>query len=68
MNADTVTAICATAIASASFVVSVQQGRASRQHNRHSVMPVLTLWNYRRDGGTTGITTANTKKRREPHL
>ncbi|OIJ84932.1 hypothetical protein BIV25_45450 [Streptomyces sp. MUSC 14] len=59
MNADTVTAICATAIASASFVVSVQQGRASRQHNRHSVRPVLTLWNYRRVGGTTGISLEN---------
>ncbi|MFE3645509.1 hypothetical protein [Streptomyces sp. NPDC059169] len=59
MNADTVTAVCATAIASASFVVSVQQSRANRRHNRHSVMPVLTLWNYRRVGGVTGISLEN---------
>jgi hypothetical protein len=59
VDADTVTAVCATAIASASFVVSVQQGRMSRQHNRHSVMPVLQVWNYRRAGGVTGVSLEN---------
>jgi hypothetical protein len=59
MNADTVTAVCATAIASASFVVSVQQARTNRRHNRHSVMPVLALWNYRQVGVRTGLSLEN---------
>ncbi|MEU8976855.1 hypothetical protein AB0D11_48415 [Streptomyces monashensis] len=59
MDANTVTAICATAIATASFAVSIQQGRVTRQHNRHSVAPVLEIWTQRRLGGQTGISLAN---------
>jgi hypothetical protein len=59
MNADTVTAICATAVASASFVVTVQQGRASRRHNHQSVRPVLQIWNENRIGGRTGMSLEN---------
>ncbi|MGV9351126.1 hypothetical protein ACWDSD_41710 [Streptomyces spiralis] len=59
MNADTVTAICATAVATASFVVSIQQVRASRQHNRLSVQPVLQVWNEHRVGGKTGMSLEN---------
>ncbi|MFJ3310633.1 hypothetical protein ACIPSA_48305 [Streptomyces sp. NPDC086549] len=59
MDANTVTAICATAIATASFGVSIQQGRIARQHNRHSVAPVLEIWTKQRLGGRTGISLAN---------
>ncbi|MCX5166146.1 hypothetical protein OHA43_44580, partial [Streptomyces sp. NBC_00305] len=59
MDANTVTAICATAIASASFAVSVQQGRAVRKHNRHSVLPVLQICNQRRVRDMTGMSLHN---------
>lgn len=59
MDADTVTAVCATAIATASFAVSVQQGRTTRKHNRHSLLPVLQIKNERRIGGTTGMSLHN---------
>jgi hypothetical protein len=59
MDASTVTAVAATAIASASFAVSISEARASRRHNRHSVAPVLELWTQRRHGGTTGLRLCN---------
>ncbi|MFJ2954429.1 hypothetical protein [Streptomyces sp. NPDC087270] len=55
MDTNTVTAVSATAIACASFVVSVQQGRVGREHNRRSVQPVLETWCQRRSGQTTGF-------------
>lgn len=54
MNADTVTAICAVVIAVASLGVSIYQARAARQHNRHSVRPMLQLsrsWHVRGRAG-----------------
>ncbi|WUH90638.1 hypothetical protein OG900_11390 [Streptomyces sp. NBC_00433] len=59
MDANTVTAICATGIATASFAVTIMETRANRQHNRHSVAPILELWARRRVGGPTGILIAN---------
>ncbi|MFJ2826285.1 hypothetical protein ACIPC1_01505 [Streptomyces sp. NPDC087263] len=43
MNSDTVTAISATAIALCSLWVSYTQTRATRQHNRQSVKPLLEM-------------------------
>ncbi|WP_426512000.1 hypothetical protein ACPPVO_16050 [Dactylosporangium sp. McL0621] len=41
MDANTVTAICATGIAVASLAVSISQTRAVQEHNRRSVRPFL---------------------------
>lgn len=59
MNAETVTAICAVVIAVASLVVSVYQTHAMRQHNRHSVRPVLQLHRGWPPGGRAGIRLIN---------
>jgi hypothetical protein len=59
MDANTLTAICATAIAVVSLVVSISQARAAREHNRHAVRPLLELWIHRSIGGETGIVLAN---------
>lgn len=59
MNADTVVAICAVVIAVASLVVSVYQTYAIRQHNRHSVRPMLQLHRSWPVGGRTGIRLIN---------
>lgn len=59
MNAETVTAICAVVIAVASLVVSVYQTRAMRQHNRHSVRPILQLHRGWPAGGKAGIRLVN---------
>ncbi|MGC0335277.1 hypothetical protein [Streptomyces sp. SLBN-8D4] len=59
MNAETVTAICAVVIAVASLVVSVYQTHATRQHNRHSVRPVLQLHRGWPVGGRAGIRLVN---------
>lgn len=59
MKAETVTAICAVVIAVASLVVSVYQTRAMRQHNRHSVRPILQLHRGWPAGGRAGIRLIN---------
>ena len=59
MNAETVTATCAVVIAVASLVVSVYQTYAMRQHNRHSVRPVLQLHRGWPLGGRAGIRLIN---------
>ncbi|WP_242705203.1 MULTISPECIES: hypothetical protein [Streptomyces] len=59
MKAETVTAICAVVIAVASLVVSVYQTRAMRQHNRHSVRPILQLHQGWPAGGRAGIRLIN---------
>ncbi|MFF1723269.1 hypothetical protein [Streptomyces sviceus] len=59
MNADTVTAICAVVIAVASLVVAVYQTHAMRQHNRHSVRPILQLHRGWPVGGRAGIRLIN---------
>lgn len=59
MNAETVTATCAVVIAVASLVVSVYQTHAMRQHNRHSVRPVLQLHRGWPPGGRAGIRLIN---------
>ncbi|QWB25004.1 hypothetical protein KJK29_21835 [Streptomyces koelreuteriae] len=59
MNAETVTAICAVVIAVASLVVSVYQTHAMRQHNRHSVRPMLQLHRGWPPGGRAGIRLIN---------
>lgn len=59
MNAETVTAICAVVIAIASLVVSVYQTHAIRQHNHHSVRPVLQLQGGWPTGGKAGIRLIN---------
>lgn len=43
MDAETVVAVCAVVIAVASLAVSFYEARAARQHNRHSVRPLLQL-------------------------
>jgi hypothetical protein len=59
MNAGTITAICAVVIAVASLVVSVYQTYAMRQHDRHSVRPVLQLHKGWPLGGKAGIRLIN---------
>ncbi|MFE9476958.1 hypothetical protein ACFYOR_39140 [Streptomyces griseofuscus] len=59
MNADTVTAICAVVIAVASLIVSVYQTHAMREHNRHSVRPILQLHRGWPTGGRAGIRLIN---------
>ncbi len=59
MDANTVIAVCATAIALSSLAVAFLEARAVRQHNRHAVRPLLQLWVKRHSGGTTGIMFAN---------
>lgn len=59
MDASTVTAVAATAIASASFAVSISEARATRRHNRHSVRPALELRIRRNNGGNTGLRVCN---------
>lgn len=59
MNADTITAMCAVVIAVASLVVSVYQAHATRQHNRHSVRPILQLHRSWHAGGRAGIRLIN---------
>ncbi|MFI6006622.1 hypothetical protein ACIA98_40860 [Streptomyces sp. NPDC051366] len=59
MKAETVTAICAVVIAIASLAVSIYQARVMRQHNRHSVRPVLQLHRGWPAGGRAGIRLIN---------
>ncbi|MFF4948219.1 hypothetical protein [Streptomyces chattanoogensis] len=59
MNADTITAMCAVVIAVASLVVAVYQTHAMRQHNRHSVRPILQLHRSWHAGGRAGIRLIN---------
>ncbi|MBO3744820.1 hypothetical protein J5X84_01980 [Streptosporangiaceae bacterium NEAU-GS5] len=59
MSADTVVAICATAIAVASLTVSVIEGRASRRHNRLSVRPLLQLTTRFHPGDSAGLLLTN---------
>ncbi len=59
MHAETVTAICAVVIAVASLVVPVYQAHATRQHNRHSVRPILQLHRGWPTGGRAGIRLVN---------
>ncbi|TDC97494.1 hypothetical protein [Actinomadura sp. 7K507] len=59
MDANTVTAICATIIALLSLTISFLQARAVRQHNRYAVRPLLELWTPRRHGGKTGVQLIN---------
>jgi len=59
VDADTVTAICAVAIAVASLAVSVTETRATRAHNRQSVRPLLGFECHRWEGGEAGIRLRN---------
>jgi hypothetical protein len=59
VNADTITAICATSIAVASLAVSVAQTRSIQQHNRRSVRPFLQFEYQRRTDGETGLRLQN---------
>lgn len=59
MSAETVVAICAVVIAVASLVVSVWQAFVTRQHNRHSVRPVLQLHRGIHEGARSGIRLIN---------
>ncbi|QKV90450.1 hypothetical protein HUT19_00485 [Streptomyces sp. NA02950] len=59
MNAETVTAVCAVVIAVASLIVSVYQTHAMRQHNRHSLRPILQLHRGWPPGGRAGIRLIN---------
>lgn len=60
MGSDTVVAACAVVIALASLAVSVYEARATRQHNRHSVRPMLELGRRTSKGRKTGIRLVNT--------
>jgi hypothetical protein len=59
VDASTIVAICATAIAVASLAVSVYEARASRRHNRLSVRPLLELRASFRRGQTAGLQLVN---------
>jgi hypothetical protein len=59
LEADTVIATCAVVIAVASLGVSVYQTRAMRQHNRHSVRPLLQLHRGWPSGGRGGLRLIN---------
>ncbi|MFE5046776.1 hypothetical protein ACFRAI_10525 [Streptomyces sp. NPDC056637] len=59
MNTETVVAVCAIVIALASLGVSVWQAHVTRQHNRHSVRPVLQLHRGIHDGARSGIKLVN---------
>jgi hypothetical protein len=55
MDANTITAICATVIAVASLVVSVTEARATREHNRQSIRPLLSFECRRQENDEAGI-------------
>lgn len=59
MSADTVVAVSAVVIAVASLGVSLWQARSTRQHNPHSVRPVLQLHLGIHDGARSGIRLIN---------
>ncbi|PAZ14073.1 hypothetical protein CLM62_21755 [Streptomyces sp. SA15] len=59
MDGETVVAACAVVIAVASFTVSVYEVRATRQHNRHSVRPILQLQRRMSKGQKAGIRLIN---------
>ncbi|QNP72511.1 hypothetical protein IAG44_25865 [Streptomyces roseirectus] len=60
MRAETVTAVAATAIALGSLWISRDQARASREHNRRSLRPILRIRRVRdRDTGRTGYYLTN---------
>ncbi|MEU4475428.1 hypothetical protein [Micromonospora sp. NPDC023888] len=59
MDANSVTAICATVVAVASLVVSITEARASRRHNFQSVRPLLSLDCLRLNSGLAGIRIRN---------
>ncbi|UNO43388.1 hypothetical protein [Streptomyces sp. MST-110588] len=59
MHAESITAVCAVVIAVASLAVSVYQAHAMRQHNRHSVRPILQLHQSWAAGRTAGIRLIN---------
>ncbi|MEV4657811.1 hypothetical protein [Micromonospora sp. NPDC049301] len=59
MDANTITAICATGIAVASLAVSVSQTRAVQEHNRRSIRPFLQFEYQRRTNGETGLRLRN---------
>lgn len=59
MNTETVVTVCAIVIALASLGVSVWQAHVARQHNRHSVRPVLQLQRESYEGARSGIRLLN---------
>lgn len=59
MEAETVVAACAVVIAVVSLAVSVYEVRATRQHNRHSVRPILQLQRGMSKGHKAGIKLIN---------
>ncbi|SCG40203.1 hypothetical protein [Micromonospora rifamycinica] len=59
MDANSVTAISATAIAVASLFVSIAETRANRKHNHHSVRPLLSFDCFRSTDGPAGIRIRN---------
>jgi hypothetical protein len=59
MDANTVIAISATVIAVASLAVSIYQVRATRQHNRHMLRPLLQLRSVFVPGQTAGLKVVN---------
>jgi hypothetical protein len=59
VDASIVIASCATVIAVASLAVSVYEARATRNHNRHSVRPILELRHGFPRGRTAGLQLTN---------
>ncbi|GAA1872108.1 hypothetical protein [Actinomadura bangladeshensis] len=59
MDASTITAVSATLIAILSLLVSLQESRAIRRHNRESIRPLLRLKVSRKQGGRTGVVLVN---------
>ncbi|MEU6378913.1 hypothetical protein [Streptomyces sp. NPDC046909] len=59
MDSEVVVAASAVVIAVASLAVSVYEVRATRQHNRHSVRPILQLQRTMSEGHKAGIRLIN---------
>jgi hypothetical protein len=59
VNANTIVAVCAVVIAAAALVVSVSEARATRKHNRYSVVPKLKLTTTFPVGKKAGLILSN---------
>jgi hypothetical protein len=59
VNANTIVAVCAVVIAAAALVVSVSEARATRKHNRYSVVPKLKLTTAFPVGKKAGLILSN---------
>lgn len=59
MDANTITAISATVVATAALAVSIAEARSARKHQRNSMRPLLQLYRTRDFGRPAGIVLYN---------